>query len=336
MKLSRLGLSLVGMLLSQTGYAQVCQNVNNTPSTVDYDLTTTLTAAQNRAGETVPLVKSQSGNVQVTCPSGSAPGLRTLRSYVSQYPVVETDGRWKYIKLDPDYLEAAMRIDNSAVGEIYPPQKYVPAEDNSEEANKGAPFAIRDANLTFQLKIAKPFIGSVSIPPKTLFSVYVTTLPNDPLTNVVYNIAYSGTVTVPQSCEINAGQTILVNFGSLYSGNFTHAGEKPTGVRTRIFNVPVTCSGVDSTVSLNLSLQATADTHFTQAIASDNPDVGVVVETRDGVALTPNDTGSAVPFVTDEAGKANIALQAYPVSTTGEVPAEGTFTALANLRVDFD
>lgn len=333
MKRSRLGLSLAALMLSHSACAQVCQNVNNAPSTVDYDLTTTLTAAQNRAGETVPLVKSQGGNIQVTCPSDSVTSHRTLRSYVSQYPVVETDGHWKYLKLDPDYLEAAMRIDNSAVGDIYPPQKYVPMMD---DANKGAVFAIRDANLTFQLKIAKPFIGSVNIPPKTLFSVYVTTLPGDPLTNVVYNIAYSGTVTVPQSCEINAGQTILVNFGSLYSGNFTHAGEKPTGVRARIFTVPVTCSGVDSTVNLSLSVQATADTHFTQAIASDNPDVGVVVQTRDGVALTPNDASSTVPFVTDEAGRATMTLQAYPVSTTGEVPAEGTFTALANLRVDFD
>ncbi|MDI5829355.1 hypothetical protein MJN51_30530, partial [Salmonella enterica subsp. enterica serovar Kentucky] len=35
-------------------------------------------------------------------------------------------------------------------------------------------------------------------------------------------------------------------------------------------------------------------------------------------------------------GRANITLQAYPVSTTGETPAEGAFTALASLRVDFD
>ncbi len=62
-----------------------------------------------------------------------------------------------------------------------------------------------------------------------MFNVYVTTAAGDPLTEVVYSIFYSGTVTVPQSCEINAGQTILVNFGALYSGNFSHAGQKPVG-----------------------------------------------------------------------------------------------------------
>ena len=141
---------------------------------------------------------------------------------------------------------------------------------------------------------------------------------------------------MPQSCEINAGQTILVDFGSLYSGGFNRAGAKPVSVRNKKFRVPVKCSGVNSQVNLSLRLIATADTHLNQAIASDNPDVGVVVETNDGAVLTPNDASSVVPFVTDDAGKANIALQAYPVSTTGEIPAEGVFTALANLRVDFD
>lgn len=335
MKLRILLLLLVGSLLGQDVFAAVCQNVNGSPSTIDYDLTTTLTAAQNQAGKTVQLTKNQEVNVQVVCPAGSAPYNRTYRSYVSPYPVVETDGRWQYLKLDPDYLEGAMQIKDSAVGSIYPPMNYyLMGEDDS--VNTGEPFYIRDSNLIFQLKIAKPFVGTVVISPKTMFSVYVTTTNADPLSSVVYNIVYSGSITVPQSCEINAGQTILVDFGSLYSGGFTHAGEKPADVRARSFNVPVKCSGVDSTVNLSMRVLATADSHFTQAIASDNPDVGVVVETSDGRALMPNDASSAAPFATDDAGRANIALRAYPVSTTGNVPAEGVFTALANLRVDFD
>lgn len=323
------------LFLPQLAAAAVCNNVNGSPSLVDYDLTTTLTPAQNQAGKTVQLTKSQEVNVQATCPAGSAPDNRTYRSYVSPYPVVETDGLWKYLKLDPDYLEGAMQIQDSAVGNIYPPiNNYLMGAD--DKVNTGEPFYIRDSNLIFQLKIAKPFVGSVVIPPKTMFNVYVTTTHDDPLSTVVYNIVYSGSITVPQSCEINAGQTILVDFGSLYSGSFNHAGEKPVDVRARSFNVPVKCSGVDSTVNLSMRVVATADSHDPQAIASDNPDVGVVVETRDGRALTPNDASSVAPFVTDDAGRANIGLRAYPVSTTGNVPAEGAFTALANLRVDFD
>ncbi|MCF3745083.1 fimbrial protein, partial [Salmonella enterica] len=41
-------------------------------------------------------------------------------------------------------------------------------------------------------------------------------------------------------------------------------------------------------------------------------------------------------FNTDSAGRAKITLQAYTLSTKGETPAEGAFTALASLRVDID
>ncbi len=321
--------------MAQNCLAAICQNINGVASNINYDLTTTLTAAQNQPGQTVQLVKSQEVNVQAICPAGTAPTGRTFRSYVTPFTVAETNGPWQYLKLDPDYLEGAMQIRDSAAGTIYPPLNYV-YMGYDENVDSGNPFYIRDSNLLFQIKIVRSFIGTIVIPPKNMFSVYVTTAPNDPLTQAVYNITYSGSVTVPQSCEINAGQTILVDFGTLNSGSFRHAGEKPEGVRTKTFNVPVKCSGTSSQVNLSMRIQATPDPHFSQAIASDNPDVGVVMSNNHGAALTPNDINSVVPFTTDDAGTANIVLQAYPVSTTGETPEEGTFTSLANLRVDFD
>lgn len=335
MKIPLLFALLVGSVVSQYAFADVCKNVNGAPSSVNYDLTATLTAEQNQVGKTVQLEKNQEVNVQAVCPAGAATYSQTYRSYVSQYPVVETSGNWKYLKLDPDYLEGGMRIEDSAAGDIYPPVNNI-LMGYDENVKAGQPFYVRDSNLEFQLKIVKPFVGTVNISPKDMFNVYVTTAAGDPLTEVVYSIFYSGTVTVPQSCEINAGQTILVNFGALYSGNFIHAGQKPVGVRAKKFSVPVKCSGLDSQVNLTMRLIATPDSHFPQAIASDNADVGVVVETDEGNALIPNDVQSVAPFITDSAGRANITLQAYPVSTTGETPAEGAFTALASLRVDFD
>ncbi|WP_348225864.1 fimbrial protein, partial [Salmonella enterica] len=79
---------------------------------------------------------------------------------------------------------------------------------------------------------------------------------------VVYSILYSGTVTLPQTCEINPGQTILLNFGALYSGNFNHAGQKPQGVRPKKFSVPVKCSDVHSQLNLAMRLIPTPDSHF--------------------------------------------------------------------------
>ena len=50
MKTGLFFIPLAGLLLANAAQAAVCQNVNGAPTTVDYDLSTTLTAAQNAAG----------------------------------------------------------------------------------------------------------------------------------------------------------------------------------------------------------------------------------------------------------------------------------------------
>ncbi|PMC21287.1 fimbrial protein, partial [Klebsiella aerogenes] len=83
---------LMGLLLARGSLAAVCQNTNGSPATVDYDLTTTLTAAQNQAGTTTQLSKNQDVNVQAVCPAGSSDSGRTYRSYVASSSIVETNG----------------------------------------------------------------------------------------------------------------------------------------------------------------------------------------------------------------------------------------------------
>ncbi len=65
---------------------------------------------------------------------------------------------------------------------------------------------------------------------------------------------------------------------------------KSRRVRAKKFSVPVKCSGLDSQVNLTMRCIA-PDSHVPRAIASDNADVGVVVETDEGNALIPNDAG---------------------------------------------
>lgn len=192
------------------------------------------------------------------------------------------------------------------------------------------------ANISFE--VIKPFVGGTYIINVKVGSLYWTigngtqssygSIPGN-------NYVVSGTITVPQNCVINAGTVISVDFGSLYSGDFKVAGQKPDDSPIKTFNVPVKCTNIAAPANLTLRLQATADSHYSQAISSDNPDVGVVVTNSEGTIITPNDTTSVVPFQTDTSGNANITLKAYPVSTTGNTPKEGLFTALAYLRVDF-
>lgn len=57
MKIPLLFALLAGSVVSQYAFADVCKNVNGVPSSVNYDLTTTLTAEQNQVGKTVQLEK---------------------------------------------------------------------------------------------------------------------------------------------------------------------------------------------------------------------------------------------------------------------------------------
>jgi minor fimbrial subunit len=64
-----------------------------------------------------------------------------------------------------------------------------------------------------------------------MFRVYVTTTSSDPFTTPVYTISYSGTIQVPQSCAINAGNVVEFDFGDIGASLFSKAGvgNKPEG-----------------------------------------------------------------------------------------------------------
>ncbi len=67
-----------------------------------------------------------------------------------------------------------MRIEDSSAGDIYPPMNNV-LMGYDENVKAGQPFYVRDPNLEFQLKIVKPFVGTVNISPMTMFNVYAAT-----------------------------------------------------------------------------------------------------------------------------------------------------------------
>ncbi|WP_181574908.1 fimbrial protein [Enterobacter hormaechei] len=329
---------LLSLMASTQCMAVVCWNYTHHTANVNYDLTTTLTKEQNQLGQAVELVKSQDVGVNAICDAHVDGDATTYRSYKNTYPVIFTEDQWQYMSLDPTYIAGAMRITDSDIGEYYPPRDYIHMgkDYRVDQEEYGEPFPVYDSNLVFRLKIIKPFIGTVIIPSKVMFNVYVTTKDTDPLSYIVYQITYSGAVTVPQNCTINAGQLITVDLGKLNSSSFTTAGEKPSNAAVKTFNVPIECSAdVISPAHLTLRLVANADSNVGEALATDNKDVGVVVTKENGAVMIPNDASSAADFITDESGHADVTLKTYPISTTGNAPAEGLFTALACLRIDF-
>lgn len=273
-----------------------------------------------------------------SCSTGTFKGV--YYSTKSTLRLGHNDGKHQFYKIN-DYIEAAADVYiGGGLNEYLPvPFRGVWNQDTNESQcnydGKSATFAA-GAKGKLSLYIAKAFVSGTYIINTQIFSLYGTTSSSDPLGSTPMSTVYiSGAITVPQNCVINSGKMVSVDFGTLYSGDFTTAGEKPRGAIEKSFNIPVKCTNIGAPANLTLRIQGTTDAHESQAIATNNRDVGVVVTNETGDVLTPNNTSSVIPFVTDRLGNGNVTLKAYPISTTGNTPEEGMFTALAYLRIDF-
>ena len=310
-----------------------CSNATGSTQNENFDVSTSLTADTNVAGKTTQVVRSGSINMNAVCPNESGNNnTYTYRSYVSNYPVVETSGNWKYLQLN-SYLEGALKVTDSAVGDIYAPTNYAKMGVDSC-VPKSCNFPVADSNITLQIKIAKPFVGNVTIPQTNLFNVYINRTNTSPFGTPVYTISFSGSVTVPQSCEVNSNQVITIDFGTLSSGNFKTKGQKPAGFMPVTEQVPVKCSGgVTEMASLSFRFQGTADSNEPTAIATDNKDIAVQFTDNSGNVIIPN-TGT-IPFQLQNY-IATVPFSVAPISATGNKPLQGVFHAQAYIVVDFD
>ena len=327
-------LALAAGVAAMPAAATVCRNVNGVPTDVFYDLTDTFTSANNQIGATVTLSqKSGWVGVQAVCPAGTT-GATTKRSYVTSFPLVSTENNFKYLRLN-DYLNGAMQITDSSAGTFWPPANYIQMGSHPNVPKQQA-FPVDDSKLIFRLKVTRRFINMVVIPKQTMFTVYVTTQQGEPLTTPVYTISYSGTINVPQTCEINAGTVVQFDFGDIGASLFSQAGagNRPESVPVQQKTVAIKCTNVES--QAYLSMRVEAEKSQGSAMVSDNPDLGFVVADSSGNPLTPNNISSKIPFRLDGNAQAQVGIRAWPVSITGNKPTEGRFTARGYLRVDYD
>ena len=101
-------------------------------------------------------------------------------------------------------------------------------------------------------------------------------------------------MTVPQSCVINSGQVLNIDFDNIPASSFKVAGKKAEGVNTVSRNLSIQCDNIDASADLTMRLQA--DSVQGNAIVSNNKSVGFVVANSSGSELTPNDLSSFIPF----------------------------------------
>jgi P pilus assembly protein, pilin FimA len=314
--------------------ATVCENADGAPKDISYDLSDVFDASNNKPGEIITLAQKTGWvGVNAICPVGTT-GETTMRSYLTDLPVTSVIDKFQYLRLN-DYLDGAMQITDSSAGVFYPPAEYIQMGKHPN-VPKHKSFPVNDSKLVFRLKVTRRFINMVVIPRQTMFRVYVTTRSSDPNTTVVYTISYSGTIEVPQSCEINAGNIVEFDFGDIGASLFSQAGagQRPAGVSVQSKTIGIKCTNVESRAYLTLRIES--EKASGNALVSDNPDLGFVVADENGTPLVPNTLGSTIPFQLDDNAQAQVGIRAWPVSITGNKPAEGLFTSRGYLRVDYD
>ncbi|GBU11748.1 fimbrial-like adhesin protein [Enterobacterales bacterium] len=312
-----------------------------------------LLASQNRVGYSYPSAFNASPETyQITCDCTDTDAMSGVVVMYTVKTPLPAGGSLNQFKIN-DHLNVSMKVDLPDSG----PELQVPIASTSDRLRHGngndtgvcaqqEPKGNLNAGSqgTLTLYITRPFIGELNIPPTVIAQVYAssgsgpTTTP--PMGTPVANIILSGSLTVPQSCEINKGETISVDFGFIAAGKFTTRFQPPQGFRPNSFNIVYDCSqnGVPeiprgTRLAMTLEGSDVQDQYvlIARRRASDNvPDVGIKVY---------NSAGTAIPFIDgdlpmDQRGLGTIALTAYPVNLVGGPLDTGDFDATATLKID--
>lgn len=252
----------------------------------------------------------------------------------SDLPVYRTIGDITWYKVN-DYLAVSMK--GYVAGNV---GKYfkVPFTQSNECSSSRCSISATSSGSrgTVSLMVIKPFVGISefnSIISYTKGATNTGVLPGAPHMS---EVVMGGQVTVPQSCELDAGTTVTMDFGNIGAPLFSQAGagNKPAGVNPKTHNIAVKCKNIDAQVLLSMRLES--DNVSGNAMVSDNKDVGFVVADGSRNPLIPNNIDSKIKFHLDDNSAAMVPITAWPVSITGNKPAEGRFTAEGYLRVDFD
>ncbi|CAI1142241.1 fimbrial protein [Serratia quinivorans] len=339
-------LFFVALLFGQYGWAAACYPLTGVPYTFNYDFSSAVvTAGDNKPG----LLIRDAGNWSLgskypaTCHCGKGNTYSEVyESAVTNLQEGHRDGDEVFYKLN-DYLEISSEIWLGGRTQTY---RKVPFTDvyvkNWSQGNDSC--NVDNINWDdgykgkLSIYIAKPFVGIVTLPPTELLALYINTGMNEGNGIAAARVLITGSVTVPQSCVINTGQIISIDFGNIAGKQFYTRGQKPDGFTPVEKTVSVQCSNIEAQTNLTMRIVATADSDYPDAIASNKKGIGVVMTNKQGKVMTPNSYHEPLPLdvLPLNGREGDFSFKAYPVKTQeGNVPV-GTFTATGTLRVDFD
>lgn len=265
------------------------------------------------------------------CPTPIAPGPAYFKAE-SSLPLYTQQGTKNFYKIN-DELAAAIRIEIKGQGQVDVPFEINNIGDSADKCNDHLSYS-SGAVGSLDLMIIKPFIGIIPIQQTVLANLYSSLIPKIYGPIPISQVQINGHVTVNQSCEINAGNSIQVDFGDMYNGNFKGKGTKPEGVNSKTIQLGYKCNLVSKGMDVNMRFTGQSDSNYPNAFSTNNPDIGVIIQDGSGNPIQPN-TGTIPMTVDYDTQTGSVDITTYPVSTTGNIPVVGQFTSRATVVVDF-
>lgn len=330
-------LAIVGGTLSTPVMAGGCRPSNGT-QTYDFLMNYLLQdPLHNTAGRVLDKAYewNLSGDYNVTCECNGNYTAGYVTAKVPDTGVAYSDGRLTYYNIN-NYLAAASEVWIHGDLRQFVATPFT-SRSNAMRTNVSCnryPYAT-GAKGSISLYFKRPFVGVQNLPRTKIVDVYIASDPDSQSSVPVSTVWMSGTVTVPQSCEINGGGVITIPFGDVMAGDIQTKGEMAKNFNPKKVDLDVACTNISEGVKVSLSFQGTPDASDPTALATTNTDIGVRIQDPNGVPVAP--LSGLLPLTMDYASQKGIsAISLYPFNTTGKEPAPGDFTATATIRAEIE
>ncbi len=192
---------------------------------------------------------------------------------------------------------------------------------------------ISGANGYVSLYFTRPFVGQVTIDNVKILDLYGSKVSGSYGGMPMSSIYMNGSVTVAQSCNINAGQVIDVKFGNIMSNDIKRMGEIANGFTPKVVNMTLACNNISNGVVVSLSFSGEPAGGDPTALKTDNTDIGVRVRDANNNIVPPVNGQLPVTFdYSSQSGTSSMTLA--PMNVTGNTPALGQFNAVATVNVE--
>ncbi|WP_245880229.1 fimbrial protein [Superficieibacter electus] len=187
--------------------------------------------------------------------------------------------------------------------------------------------------------INKPFIGKVIIPSVIVADLYggIDDASSKISSDILAEVKISGSIVVPQTCEIAAGQNLVVNLGKIPTTKFSATKGEIVPDNKITKTIQVRCTGMEDEDIVYSTFRAEpVDADGTMMKVQGNEDVGIAIFDKWNKRVNVNGGAMDMDIGQNVRGAENNSLtfSAAPASATGATPQPGTFTADATITLE--